>query len=516
MGRHTDPDTLSFVEWLQRKGDSLGFFTESEYTLYKNEYYVDLVWKLQKEKDPLFTFEIETKDDSGVFTNTAKIFGTPSSLVTKPWRHFMIIYKSELSKGHKRSLHNVLDQHNILLFENIFNTEERRKELEKILENFTFDISEFIKNQIATKPFGETIPSILKGISLGLDSSIIKDPEVSITIRSKVPLEGGVKFTTIIETPLGEPTFLDKLREATKTHEPFSIEFPELKDLLIEGKSIFPKDVTKANLTVHAVPCFSPPKLVIPNSLISFDDIQLRLIKTEGSIDYLSTEDRNLPYIFNFTLNKENHDGTFDFHFDPSQADVIQDLHFQEFIEALNTQKTIRIVEPKENQTLLEMHTSKSLDQSSDWFDLIRKLALIQQKTNHRIPVPPKITKEDVADIHTLIRIINTGEDKVKTSKLSLKTNKRGVKELYNILKTGEKTQNLEVTQITNFKIFDEIISLGPTKYRLQNMQFDKSYWEVEKLLEALSDEELTEITLKSYTDILITMKFENWLPRIS
>ena len=71
MGRHSDSDTLSFIEWLKTKGELLGFFTEIEYDLYKNEYYVDLVWKLQKDNDPLFTFEIETKDSPSVFSNTA-------------------------------------------------------------------------------------------------------------------------------------------------------------------------------------------------------------------------------------------------------------------------------------------------------------------------------------------------------------------------------------------------------------------------------------------------------------
>lgn len=120
MGRHKDPDTLSFIDWLNKKGQSLGFFVEPEYALYKNEYFVDLVWKLKEEQEPLVTFEIETKDAAGVFSNTQKIFGPPSKMISKPWRHFMIIYKTKLSSGHRKSLFNVLNLHNISLYENVF------------------------------------------------------------------------------------------------------------------------------------------------------------------------------------------------------------------------------------------------------------------------------------------------------------------------------------------------------------------------------------------------------------
>jgi len=51
MGRHTDTDTLELIRRLEQKGKSKGFTIEEEYVLIKGEAYVDLVWKLQEEKN---------------------------------------------------------------------------------------------------------------------------------------------------------------------------------------------------------------------------------------------------------------------------------------------------------------------------------------------------------------------------------------------------------------------------------------------------------------------------------
>lgn len=514
MGRHKDPDTLSFIEWLRKKGESLGFIAKKEHNLYKNEYFVDLVWKLQKDQDPLFTFEIETKDGSGVFSNTSKIFGTPSNLVTKPWRHFMIIYKTELSEGHRKSLHNVLSLHNILLFENLFNKKNVKKKFEKSLESLAYDISELVKRQIITKPLGEALPSVLRGLSMGLDDGLIKDPELSISIRSKAPLKGGIKFTTITETPKGEPTFLDKLREAKRTLKPVTIESPQLKDFIIGGKSVLPKGPSKAKLTVTPTPSFLPVRLIVPGTKVVFDEILLRRIKTEGTMDYLSTEDRNLPFVFNFNLDRKQDNGGFNFKFEASHADVKQALQFEEFIRALNTNKELEAVDPTKNTPILKMYVHESSEQSSDWYNLISKLAYIQEKTKHTIPAPTKITKEDVEDIYTVIRTINTGEDRGTIDEISIRINKAGTRNLIDILKKQGKISNLELSHLSYVKIFDEDIPLGPSKIKLPDMRFVLPIEEVEKLIEGISDEDFIELVLKPVADNRITVRFKNWLPK--
>jgi hypothetical protein len=194
MGKHKDLDTKSFIEWLTKKGETLGFVVEPEYALLKNEYFVDLVWKLRENQDPLVTFEIETKDTARVFSNTAKIFGTSSKLVTKPWRHFMVVYKSTLSKGHKDSLFQVINSHNVFLFENVLNTPEEKQKLEAKLDSLTYDLSALIEKIVSTQPLANSIPIISKGLEKGLAGGFIKDPEVTISIKSRSPQKGKIYF----------------------------------------------------------------------------------------------------------------------------------------------------------------------------------------------------------------------------------------------------------------------------------------------------------------------------------
>lgn len=517
MGRHKDSDTLSFIEWLRKKGESLGFIVKPEYALHKNEYFVDLVWKLQESKDPLITFEIETRDNPRVFSNTAKIFGTSSKLVSKPWRHFMIIYKSELSKGHKNSLFNVIHRHNVFLFENVFIKPEKKQELEKLLETLPYDISELIKNVIRAKSIGASLPLVLKGIIEGLNEIPIKDPEISISIKSRTPPKGGLKFTMITETPKGEPAFLDKLKKASKTLKPFAIETPQLKDLIIDGKSVIPKDIGKAKLTIIPRPLISPPlRIIVPGTNVIFDGILLRRIKTEGTMDYLSTEDRNLPFVFEFALDREQRTGNYSLEFKPSHANVEQSYQFEDFIRVLNVHKEFRIVEPKENITIAGFYVDESLEQSDSWYNLISKLAYIQKKTKHTIPAPREITKADLKDIHTLTRIINTGKEQGSITDFSIKVNKEGAKNLVNIIKKRGKISDLEICNPSDSrKVFNENILLGPSKLKFPDMQLALPIEEVEKLIEDTPEEGFVELSLKPEADDKTTIVFENWLKSV-
>ena len=137
MGRHRDPDTLNFIEWLRKKGDDLGYCTEIECPIGYNDYYVDVVWKYHKEQTPLITFEVETSNPGRIFKNTMKIFGTKQSHVKKPFHHFMIVLKASLTQSQKAPLHIFLDHHNISLYENIFNEPDKHKELENELNSLT-------------------------------------------------------------------------------------------------------------------------------------------------------------------------------------------------------------------------------------------------------------------------------------------------------------------------------------------------------------------------------------------
>lgn len=513
MGRHRDPDTLEFLDWLKTKGESLGYLSELEYPLSPKEYFVDVVWKLKKDQTPLITFEVETKDGRTIFCNTTKIYGPPSEDVPKPWHHFMVIFKGSLSVGHRKALSNLISQHNVHLFEDIFGKLDNRKKLEANLESLKYDVTEQIINEMQNKPLGEALSTVLKGLSEGLKDGPLGMPEVSITFKSAHPPKGGVPFSIKTETPKGEQLFIDKMNEASKTLKPFTIESPQLKDMTMDGKSIFTEGKGKAVLTVIPKP-IPPVRIIVPETDVLFDGILLRRIRTEGTADYLSTEERNLPFVFNFIVDREKNAHKFNFEFKSPHGNVIQALQFEEFIKALNKHKNISIVEPEENKPVLGFRIHEKLEQSTDWHYLLSKLAYIQQKTNHIIPVPDKVTQDDIKDIFSVIRVLDTGENSGVLNDITIRIDKQGAKNLVEIQKKQGKIPNLSISQTTACKLFAENIPLGKSTTMLPDMQFARSLEKVEKIVDAATGSDTVGLSLKPVADKKVTIRFEDWQPK--
>ncbi|MCW3983867.1 MAG: hypothetical protein NWE96_07705 [Candidatus Bathyarchaeota archaeon] len=515
MGKHRDRDTLEFIDWLKAKGESLGYIAELEYPLVAREYFVDVIWKLKKEQTPLMTFEVETKDNRSIFANTLKIYGTPTGKVPKPWHHFMIIYKGKLSEGHKDDLTNYIAQHNLFLFEDIYGNEENKRKLEGKLQTLSLkhNLSEQIKREMQSRPLGEALEEVVKGLSEGLSDGVLGKPEVSLAFKStKPPEEGGIPFTITAETKKGEPTLLERLNESIKTLKPFTIESPQLKGLTMNGKSLIDVEKGKASLTFAPQPQAAPPvRLEVPGSDIAFDNVHLWRTKSEGTVNYLSSQDRNLPFIFNFIVDAAGKSNKFNFEFETEKADVKQAYQFQELISAINKHKRISLVNPKDNKPLLIFQMRDTFEQSEDWRYLLSKLAYIQEKINHRIQMPKKITQEDIKDIFTAIRVIDTGEDSGQINEITMGFLKQGTRQIIDIQKKQGKISQMKVTQTTTLKLFDEEIPFGKNTIDLPDMQFALPIDEVERLADAQTDGSTLNLVLKPVGDKSITLKFEDW-----
>jgi hypothetical protein len=515
MGRHRDKDSLEFINWLKQKGESLGYIAELEYPLVDKEYFVDVVWKLKKEQTPLMTFEVETKDSRSIFANTMKIYGNPASKVPKPWYHFMIIYKGPLTQGHRDELANHIAQHNLFLFEDIHGNEENKRKLEEKLQtlSLTYNLSEQIKKEMQTRPLGEALEEVVKGLSDGLSDGVLGKPEVSLSFKStKPPREGGVPFTITAETKKGEPTLLERLNESIKTLKPFTIEAPQLKGLTMNGKPLLDADKGKASLTFAPQPQPAPPiRLEVPGSDVAFENVNLWRTKSEGTVDYLSSQDRNLPFVFNFEVDRAGEKNKFNFGFEPEKADVKQAYQFEELVSAINKNKSVSLVNPKDNKPLLIFQVHKTIKQSEDWRYLLSKLAYIQEKTNHRISMPKKITQDDVKDIFTVIRVIDTGEDSGQINEIALQFLKQGVRQPVEIQKKQGKISDMKITQDTTLKLFDEEIPFGKNTIDLPAMQFALPIEEVESLVDSLPDGSTISLVLKPIDETAVTLKFEDW-----
>lgn len=514
MGRHKDSGSLEFIDWLKAKGEELGYFTELEYPMVPNEYFIDVVWKLKKEHSPLMTFEVETKDNRSIFANTLKIYGTPSSKVPKPWRHFMIIFRGELSKGHRDNLAAFIMLHNFFLFENVCN-EENKKKLEEKLQslNISHNLSGQIKKELTTRSLGDALEEVVKGLTDGLNDGVIGNTEVGLSFKSTETNNNGLPFSIITETTKGEPTLYEKMTEASKTLKPFTIKSPQLKKCTINGKPLFPEGRKKVSITITPQAQSAPPvRLKVLGSNVLFDNVMLWRIRTDGNIDHLSSQKRNLPFIFNFMIDRTGKNDRFNFEFDSNTGDVIQALQFEELLLAINQHKTIALVNPEDNQPIMIFGVNQTFEQSEDWRYLLSKLAYIQKETGHGIPAPTKITKENIKDILTIIQAIKTGQNSGLLNEITVRINKKAAKDLVEHQKRAQKISNMTLVQDTSIELFNEKIPFGKSTINLPDMQFVLPIEEVEKILDAQSGEgNLLSLAMKPLADRNVTMKFDNW-----
>lgn len=514
MGRHNDPDTLAFIDWIAKYGSSKGYETILEYPLLKNKFIADVVWKL---KDFLISFEIDTKDTSSIFSNAAKYFLTSSKQVTKPWRHFMIVYKDKLSQGHRDSLFILLNLHNILLFESLFYSTTERERFEKELRNI-IDASELVKQFTVNKPLGESLYLVAKAFEEGLKSDILRsNSEVEITIKNEnvsTKLSNkGIEFTVKTFTPKGEPTFLDKIRETNLTGKPFTIKTPELVDFSEQGKSILTKDTKEIKLTVTPQSAIIPMNISVPDKDLIFKDILFRIVKSVGSKDYFSSEDRNLPCIFGFIVDKREKKASFRYKLN-SKVDAVQALKLEEFLRHAEAQGKVLFTNLNTGRTIAtQVHVKASNDKDS-WYDVISKLALIQEKTEHRIFVPSNISEEDIGIISSITRVLSSGQDKVPLKEFSIKIDKKGAETIVSFVRKEGKIPYLGLTESEHqVKLFGEDISLGPCKWEFHELEFTRPLEEVEELVENSPEDGFVNLDFRLLEEGIAIVNFEKCKP---
>jgi hypothetical protein len=140
MGRYKDSDTLDFLNWLKLKGESLGFATELDCYLGKEDYYADVAWKFGKNQAPLVTFEVETSNCGKIFLSTSRIYGAKSDVISRPRNHFMIMFKAKLSEIQRKTLYSMISNYNVWLFEDVFGDSNNRRRLEQKLDSLRYNV----------------------------------------------------------------------------------------------------------------------------------------------------------------------------------------------------------------------------------------------------------------------------------------------------------------------------------------------------------------------------------------
>lgn len=341
MGRHKDPDTLAVMQWLMELGEELNFVTAEEYVIKAGEFFADVVWMLGEGDDPIITFEIETSDNVRVFSNTMKWFGTPSDYVTKPWRHYMVIAKGELTSGHRAALTNLINQHNISIFEDVHNDLQKKGDLETELRSKAQDIPALLARYVESKPVGETLPRIIESIEKAFKEMPISKPEVKITVTSGSKQGEGIPFNMKFETKPGEPLIIERMREAVIENKPLTITEEEIKSLKMEGKEFLPPDMKEAKLVFTPIPNIIPLRLEVRGTELFIDGLKFRKVREDEMSMTLSTEERNLPLIFVMDVEKTTKKMKFSYHLYEEAEKIGEALHYQEVLAVLEEKKSV-------------------------------------------------------------------------------------------------------------------------------------------------------------------------------
>jgi len=356
MGRHTDPDTLALIKRLARKGESLGFWVKDEYVWIKGESFVDLVWKVSEDKPPLITFEVETRQNTGVFSNTLKIWGPPTSDMLRPWHHFMIIHKSNLTEGTKRSLSAILSQNNIHLYESTFGDETKINEIETKLDSLLFEARDFVKRQFESEPLGKSLPELVDMIDEVLKSYPLINPRISIEIKVDEPdvdsYDDWVEFKIRDTVKRGDPLLLDKMKEARDKRMPLVIENPDLT-VTDDKQGIFDDVIKFEKIIIGYKNALPPIYLTTPSKSASLDGLIFAVIRNDERVFCISTEDRNPPYFFEFCLEKGKKGGKFKISLDTNVASKEQEQALNVLIANAVKEEKLMIMNALNNEVFM-------------------------------------------------------------------------------------------------------------------------------------------------------------------
>ena len=148
--------------------------------------------------------------------------------------------------------------------------------------------------------------------------------------------------------------------------------------------------------------------------------------------------------------------------------------------------KEVQILDSEGDKLVIGFRAKGGVEQNLNWYNMMVKLAYIQEKTNHRIPAPSIITKEDANAIQHMSETLNTGEEKNIIDNISIKVDKKGALQLIDISEKEGKISNVGLSEESTYRsILKEEILLGPSNIKLPDMKLKQPIKSIKKLIAA-------------------------------
>lgn len=454
MGRHKDPETLQFIEAVKKKAEILGFKVIDEFKVLNGLFWVDLTLTPYEEgHETYITVEIDTEENDRIYKNLDKIFDLPAKDLEKPYHHFIVIYKGQLTKGNKGLMLEKARLKNVHLFENLKSDQDELEKFYKELEDLKISISEYISRKGSINP-AETVKETILG--LGKITPVL--------IVANKPYHIGQATLTSGSQTVGK------------------------KDFAMSSGQLFDRKKYK-HLAIVAIPreIFT---LIIPGTSVALDIYSEQRLNQKATSFTLET--CNYPIIIDVELIKGG-GGTTVTRIDPEEADAIQLKMFEDLLKGLYEKQKFEIYNQRSQRIFwVEGASSTSYKFSAQWYADVSDIAKIQEVTSTRIPAPEDLTLSysDHKNIQMIKKIVEQGEISEYFGEVSITATKDIITKMVDLQKTNGNIEGLQATLQESFQPLLKVdVPLGEAVFEFPDMIFKDSLDEIERMIDEIGPE---------------------------
>lgn len=252
---------------------------------------------------------------------------------------------------------------------------------------------------------------------------------------------------------------------------------------------------------------------------VSLSNLEFRPIRVGTELIKFSNEHTLCPFLITFSMRRVDgvSQGSLTYLIRHVGGEPHEILQFLDFAKAIAKGGNLRVTFHDINESTSTNFPPTDQDPIDLFFyDLVRKLVVIEDKTGHFLKIPNEgISRKDAQAISELFEIVGKGIHYYTDMVMTLEFNLEGLRkllELHKSKKSGEPVQVEMDAPESYVELFKEKIQTGPMTRRITGF-WEISIQELENKLIALSLEESVELKLVKVSG---TETFSNWIPKVN
>ncbi len=187
----------------------------------------------------------------------------------------------------------------------------------------------------------------------------------------------------------------------------------------------------------------------------------------------ISTEDRNLPFLFEFKVDEKDRAGNFKISMD-KDTKIKNHLKWEKFTRAINTKNQVFIIDNNIKKPIMSFQSDFALPENDKWYGIIKKLDYIEKSLGIEIDLPENlsISDDDAKNIDSVFKIVSEGKNDLKVNDIGFTVSKSTVKQLIKQKNENENSVIRFSSKNTSIVIFGKKIDLGVCNTTIENFEF--------------------------------------------